>query len=225
MKKHKHSLKYYIKYFSTVITWSIFVILMVLAIFLGYYFVSLKIYEVKGEDYKPPFSIYTIVSPSMVPTINVYDVIVNFKVDSPEAIKKGDVITFISTSSISMGKTITHRVYSVLGLNQDGEYEYETKGDNNLVKDSMPASYSKLIGKTILRIPKVGYAQYFLASGTGWILIVVLPSLIVIIKDSLKLVKLTKMKKIAQLANLEMIMEDKKKGIFPEDEEEKIIIK
>ena len=34
-----------------------------------------SIYESKGE--RPPISIYTIVSPSMVPTIEVYDVVIN----------------------------------------------------------------------------------------------------------------------------------------------------
>ena len=58
------------------------------------------------------------------------DVILNTKVKDAKDIKVGDVITFISTSSISKGMTITHRVIEVT-KNENG-VAYRTKGDNNI---------------------------------------------------------------------------------------------
>jgi len=120
MKINSVKVKSIINYLATIITWAIFVILITLAALLIYYYVSVQIYARKGSNYAPPFSIYTIVSPSMTPKINVYDVIINFKVDKPTDINVGDVITFKSTSSITYGMIITHRVQDIQIVN--GEY-------------------------------------------------------------------------------------------------------
>ena len=40
-----------------------------------------------------------------------------------------------------------------------------------------------------MRIPKIGYIKYFLVSSYGWILAIVIPSLIVISLDIYKLIK------------------------------------
>ncbi len=224
MKKTGGKLKAIIKYITTVITWSVFVILVCAALFLFYYFISLRIYEAKGAAYRPALSIYTIVSPSMEDKIKVYDVVINKRVEKPEDIKVGDIITFISTSSISSGLTITHRVINRFQSN--GTYFYETKGDNNNRKDSAPASFDNVIGKAVMKIPKLGRVQFFLSSGLGWTLVVVLPSLFVIIKDVIKLVKISQMRKRARLANMNLVKEeDKKYAALLEEREAPIIIK
>ena len=73
----KMRIKSILNYIGSVISWTLFSILIICAAFLLYYFVSLKLYEAKGSKYRPFFSVYTIVSQSMVPTINVLDVIIN----------------------------------------------------------------------------------------------------------------------------------------------------
>ena len=66
-----------------------------------------------GNNKKDLFSAYTIVSPSMTPTINVLDVIVIKRADEPTDIKKGDIITFNSTDYRYSGVLVTHRVVDV----------------------------------------------------------------------------------------------------------------
>ena len=211
MKKTRVSFKAILKYLSTVITWSIFVVLIACAGFLAYYYISLQVYSSKGEQYKPKYSIYTIVSPSMVPNIKVYDVVINVKIDSPSEIKVGDIITFISTSSITNGMTITHRVKDVQIVN--GEYQYTTKGDNNAGPDTAPALYKNIIGKAVLKLPQLGRVQFFVASKMGWICVVVLPAFYVIMKDVLKLIKLSRVKNNANIENEKLIKkyEEKKR--------------
>ena len=224
MKKTGGRLKSIIRYITTVLSWSLFVMLMGIAAFLFYYFISLKIYETKGYDYRPALTIYTIVSPSMVPTIDVYDIVINKRVEKPEDIKVDDIITFISQSSISKGLTVTHRVANK--YQKDGVYYFETKGDNNISKDTMPTTFSDIIGKAVMRLPQFGRIQFFLASGTGWILVVVIPSLFVIIKDVIKLVKVSNMRKMARMENINMVLkEDKKAAAILEEMESPIIIK
>ena len=181
-----------IKFISGIISWVILVILVVIAMFLLYYFVAAKIYAQKGEEYKPAFALYTILSPSMVPNIKVYDVIVDVNVKSPQDIQVGDVITFRSTSSMTKDMIITHRVVQV--KEENGEYSYVTKGDANLSPDASPAPYKNVQGKVLFHIPQLGRVQEFLGTKGGWLLVVVLPALYVIISDILKIARLKTVK-------------------------------
>ena len=185
-----------ISFFKTVgniISWTMLVLLLLVAGFLLYYIISTQLYAAKGEKFAPKFSLYTIISPSMTPNINVYDIIIDERVDDYESLEVGDVITFISTSSISNGMTITHRIVDV--IETDEGTKYKTKGDNNLTADYALVTQDKIIGKVKFRIPQLGRIQFFLSSKGGWLLVILIPALIIILGDVLKLIKLLDIKK------------------------------
>lgn len=179
------------KYISTVVSWTIFVLLIIVGVLLIYYYISVRLYATKGEKFEPKFSVYTIVSESMVPTINKFDVIINTKVDDIKDVKINDVITFISTWKVTYGMTITHRVVGTKTLD-NGEVCLITRGDNNTQEDQACVEKSNLIGVTRGVIPGLGKIQFFLASGTGWLLVIILPALYIIIKDIFKIFNLSK---------------------------------
>ena len=88
-----------LNYIGKILSYACIVLLVLIGIFLVYYVITIQ--KAKNDaNFKPAVSLYTIVSGSMEPTIHVYDVVLNKAVNSPEEIKVGDVITFISTSSI-----------------------------------------------------------------------------------------------------------------------------
>ena len=178
------SLKKSLEYVGKLISTAVIIILILIGAFLIYYVVNAKILS-KKTGIVPKISLYTIISGSMEPSINVFDIILDIRVDDPSTVKVGDVITFISTSSISKDKTVTHRVMDIKKVN--GKYEFVTKGDNNPTADSATAKEADLIGKTILRIPKLGYIQVFILSKIGWVLLILLPAIGIIIYDSMKL--------------------------------------
>ena len=179
------------KYISTVVSWTLFVLLIIVGVLLIYYYISVRLYATKGEKFEPKFSVYTIVSESMVPTINKFDVIINTKVDDIKDVKINDVITFISTWKVTYGMTITHRVVGTKTLD-NGEVCLITRGDNNTQEDQACVEKSNLIGVTRGVIPGLGKIQFFLASGTGWLLVIILPALYIIIKDIFKIFNLSK---------------------------------
>ncbi len=194
----KEKLKSIFNYISTVLTWTLFIVLLILGVILVWYFISVKVvYKITGKP--PKYTVYTIVSRSMVPNINVYDMVINERIDNPKALKEGDIITFKSTCPSSLGLTVTHRIKKVYLI--DGRYQYMTKGDNNFVDDEGPALYENVVGKVVYKLPYLGRLQFFVASKAGWLLIVVLPALIIIIKDIFKLVQITRMKKDAEKQN------------------------
>lgn len=181
-----------LKIVGNIISWTLLSLLIIVAGFLLYYVISTQIYAVKGEKYAPKFSLYTIISPSMTPNINVYDIVIDERVDENDELKVGDVITFVSTSSISNGMTITHRIVDVIDSPEGPKYK--TKGDANLTPDYALVTKDKVMGKVKLRIPQLGRIQFFLSSKGGWLFIILIPAIIIVIIDILKLLKVVNIK-------------------------------
>ena len=175
-------------FIATVLMYSICLIMIIVFLVFVINFID-KQHNIKsGNDKKDLFSAYTIVSPSMVPSINVLDVVVTMRVDDPENLKKGDIITFNSTEYSYSGVTITHRI-SNIDKTSNGQYLFTTKGDNNNTEDSARTSFDKIYGKVLFRIPKIGYIQYYLSSILGWVAIIVVPAVMIIGYDIYKLIK------------------------------------
>ena len=171
------------------LSYAIIVVLIFLGLFFTYYFLSLKAYEKNPTVNIPRFGLYTIISPSMDPTIKVYDVVVDLNVFNQNNIKKGDIITFVSNSNVSKGLTVTHRVIDIVE-NEDGTKSYLTKGDNNLKTDQAMVNFNDIIGKVLFKIPQLGRLQFLIANKFGWLLVILIPALGVIIYDFIKLFKL-----------------------------------
>lgn len=223
MKQEKYSSsKSVFKLIANILSWTALAILLLIAAFLLYLTITSKIYAAKGVKYEPKFSLYTIISASMEPNLRVYDIIVDQRVDSVNDIKIGDIITFISTSSISSNKVVTHRVIDII-IDENGNYQYKTKGDNNISPDSAYAEYNNIIGKVLFKIPQLGRVQFFLANQGGWLIVVVIPALIIIVKDIMKIFKLSKVNKkaetVVEVAKEEN--EEEKKKQREEEEERK----
>lgn len=212
-KKEQKGKLTFIGLIGNIISWTALVLLIVVATFLLYYIITTQLSATKGDKYAPKFSMYTIVSPSMTPNINVYDIVIDKKVEDFSELKVGDVITFISTSSISNGMTITHRIVDIIETEEGTKYK--TKGDNNLTADYSLVTQDKIIGKVKFRIPQLGRVQFFLSSKGGWLIIILIPALIIILSDIFKLVNLVGIKKrvkdVEDDDNLEQLKEQEKR--------------
>ena len=178
-------------FIATVLMYSIFLIMVIVFLVFVVNFID-KQHNIKaGNNKQALFSAYTIVSPSMVPAINVLDVVVTKRVENPEDLEKGDIITFKSTDNRYSGVVVTHRIYGVQKTNS-GEYLYTTKGDNNNTPDSSKISFNEIYGRVLFRIPKIGYIQYYLSSILGWVAIIIAPAVMIIGYDIYKLIKTLK---------------------------------
>ena len=174
------------KFLSDVFLDVIIIILSLVAIGIVATFIDSTINAKKSISKPPLLGAYIIVTPSMVPTIKVEDAIVIKRIDSNK-LKKDDIITFLSNDSRYSGLTITHRIVDI--KNENGELHFYTKGDNNNSNDDGYITSDKIKGKVILKIPKIGYIQYFLTQTYGWILLIILPCLCILIVDIVKLSK------------------------------------
>ena len=95
--------------------------------------------------------------------IKVGDVVVTKRVGSPDDLKVGDIITYLSSD----GKSILHRIVAI--KNVDGRKLFSLRGDANNVNDPRLVEFSSVTGKFAFKISKVGYGVKFLQSGYGTI--------------------------------------------------------
>ena len=171
-------------------------IVSIFLICLIFYVVSGKIADKKNSN--PPFGFYTIISSSMEPTINVYDVVL-VKKTNVNKLKKNDIITFYSTNSYFGDTPITHRI---LKVDKSNGLEFTVKGDNNQREDNDKVKSENVIGKVILIIPSLGKLQFFLASQKGFVFAIIVPALIIITYDIYKIINAIILKsKLSKLKN------------------------
>lgn len=183
---------------SKIISWCVMTILCIIGALLITYIAVNKIALAKGE--KQPFGLYTIISPSMTPNIQVYDVVFVVRTD-PADIQIGDILSYYSTNSYFGNTPITHRV--VEKYNTGNGYAFRTRGDANPVNDSELIDEDHIVGVTKLVIPQLGRVQFFLASKFGWFTIILIPAVGVIIYDIMKLFKLIRIKNKMERLNVE----------------------
>lgn len=176
------------QYIVGVISYAIFIWLLLIGGTLLLYVADIKIRALKG-DYNPPvFNAYVVMSGSMLPSIKVKDIVVTKRV-AEEKINVKDVITFVSPDERFEGITITHRVIEKYFDSSINGYYYKTKGDNNNVADGALVPYDNILGKVILKVPKLGYLQDLLASKGALLVIVIIPCLAIFSYDIMKMFK------------------------------------
>ena len=176
------------RYIVSVVSYAIFIFLLLIGGTLLLYIADIKIRAAKGDYTAPVFNAYVVLSGSMLPTIKVKDIVVTKKI-AEEELKVGDIITFISPDTRFGGISVTHRIIDKIYDESQGIYKYRTQGDANNVSDTVPVPNENILGKVILKIPKLGYLQDILASKGGLIILVLIPCLSILSYDIMKIFK------------------------------------
>lgn len=183
-----------LKFITNVISYAIFIWLLLIGLALLVYVADIKIRAMKG-DYSPPtYNAYVVLTGSMVPEILPNDVVVTKK-RTPEELEEDDIITFISSDSRLSNIIVTHRIKNKYYDSTTGKYTFQTKGDANNTVDFALAEEHNIIGEVVLKIPKLGYVQEILASKGGLIVFIFIPCLGVLSYDIVKIIKNARKKK------------------------------
>jgi len=126
---------------------------------------------------------YVVASGSMVPELQVYDVLIVQGHVPFEEIQIGDIIVFDRPSGHD--RVIVHRVVSITN---DDPLTLRTKGDNNVASipgTDFPITEKEYIGKVEFQIPQIGYVTQVLKPPTNYILIVLVIG-VMIVKEIIK---------------------------------------
>ena len=130
-----------------------------------------------GYGTQNPF--YVVASGSMIPVLQVYDIIIIQGHESFEDIKVGDIIAFNRPSDHD--RIIVHRVASIIDYNPK---TIRTKGDANpasIPGTDFPITKEEYIGKVVYVIPQLGYVTQLLKPPANYIFMVIFLGIIVII--------------------------------------------
>ncbi len=120
------------------------------------------------------------------------DIVLIEDVSNKASLKAGDVIAFLSTNSVSFGKTITHMIREVKISPQGKVLGYITFGTNTGVNDEALVEPEYVLGKYAGKLPGVGDFFAFVKSTTGYIVCIFLPFFFLILYNAINVVRLTK---------------------------------
>lgn len=126
---------------------------------------------------------YVVASGSMLPELQVYDVLIVQAHIPFEDIQIGDIIVFDRPSGHD--RVIVHRVVSIT---DDDPRTIRTKGDNNVASipgTDFPITEKEYIGKVVNKIPQIGYVTQILKPPINYILIVIVIGFM-IVKEMIK---------------------------------------
>ena len=125
---------------------------------------------------------YVVSSGSMIPTLEVYDVIIVEGNTPFEDVKKGDIIVFYSPGKYELGeeRVIVHRVDSIV---KEDLKIIQTKGDNNprsMKNVDYPITEEIYLGKVEYVIPQVGYITQILQPPINYIIIAIIIGVMIV---------------------------------------------
>ena len=134
------------------------------------------------------YSPFSILTPSMDPTLKVGDIAICKLIDKNTELNENDIIAFKTT--IQGNKVIvTHRINSINKLD-DGTVVYTTKGDNNDVSDANTITRDDVVAiYTNKKFRLLGYVLDFIRNKWVFLFLVILPLAILFILELVGLIK------------------------------------
>lgn len=124
------------------------------------------------------YYMFTVLTDSMEPTINVGDVILSKKAD-PASLKTDDIVTYKAKSGSLAGHNITHRIIGKDVI--EGKTYIVTKGDNTKPNDiDAPILAEDVTAVMVKKLSFIASLLSFLKTPLGFVLVIVLPLVVVL---------------------------------------------
>jgi signal peptidase len=121
---------------------------------------------------------YVVASGSMIPVLEVYDVLIVSGYEPFDEIEIGDIIVFNRPSDHN--RVIVHRVASIM---EDDPKTIRTKGDANpasIPGTDFPITDEEYIGKVAYTLPQVGYITQLLKPPINYVIIAVVIGIMIV---------------------------------------------
>lgn len=134
--------------------------------------------------------LFTIISESMVPKYEVYDMLIAKDV-TPEELQKGDDLVYIGTVGDFEGKIITHQIIDI--EQENGKYVFTTKGIANLESDPQ-VKEEQIYGKVLYKSKILSWCSKIINNQYGFYFIIFVPMVILIFQEVIKEVEMHKRK-------------------------------
>jgi signal peptidase I len=120
---------------------------------------------------------------------NAGDIVIIKNTDEPQNLQPGEIISFMSTSSVSYGETVTHMI-------RERKYEngkfvgYVTFGTNKGENDEALVGPEYVLGTYAGKLPGVGNFFAFVKTVPGYIVCILVPFLLLILYNGVNVIVL-----------------------------------
>lgn len=183
---------------KTVFLWLVVLVAVAMMVFT---IVSVNTFDRNDRDIFG-FRCYIVLSDSMSATdFDAGDLVLVKEVD-PTTLKEGDIIAYQSQNSENYGATVTHKIRART-TDANGNPGFITYGTTTGVDDETVVTYPFVLGKYQMALPGVGTFFQFLKTPQGYIVCILIPFLLLILYQGLNCVKIFKMYKAEQMAELQ----------------------
>lgn len=123
------------------------------------------------------YSIYTIITESMVPKYEVFDMVISKKED-PNKLKVGDDIVYLGNKSDFAGKIVTHKIIEI--ENDNGTMKIHTKGIANDVEDPVITA-DQVMGKVVMKSTILSFISRVVNNSYGFYFVIFVPFAILVV--------------------------------------------
>lgn len=125
------------------------------------------------------YSMYTIITESMVPKYNVYDMVIVKDVE-PSELVVGDDVVYMGAVSDFKDKIVTHQIISI--TKKDGRFHFRTKGINNDIEDPS-IDESQVMGKVIFKSSLLSLISKIVNNPYGFYFVIFVPFAILLVME------------------------------------------
>ncbi|MGN1378892.1 MAG: signal peptidase I [Bacilli bacterium] len=129
-------------------------------------------------------SIYTIITPSMVPKYNIGDMVIAKKVDVNN-LRKGDDVVYLGNKDDFDGKIITHEIMNI--ENENGKILFHTKGIANDIEDPI-VSEEQIMGKVIFKSKLLSLISKVVNNSYGFYFVIFIPFTILVTMEIIDII-------------------------------------
>lgn len=165
------------------------------------FFITLITVIFFGTASKLPFvsnaQLMVVLSGSMKPTVKTGSLIM---IKPPSELKIGDIITFVTPRT---KKIVTHRILNIKEDKKNKVTNISTKGDANKSPDSWILERKHILGKLVISVPYLGYIINFSKTPKGFFLLAILPAVVIIFEELVRIKKLIQLQYENRILKLE----------------------
>lgn len=131
------------------------------------------------------YSIYTIITESMVPKYNIGDMVIAKKTPTNE-LKVEDDVVYLGKKSDFAGKIVTHQIIKI--ETTDNKTYFHTKGIANEIEDPLVES-DQVLGKVIMKSNILSFISRIVNNSYGFYFVIFVPFAILLVMEVIDFVE------------------------------------
>lgn len=137
------------------------------------------------------YSIYTIITESMVPKYNVGDMVIAKKIPITE-LKVNDDIVYLGNKNDFAGKIVTHQIIEI--EKKGNELYFHTKGIANMIEDPL-VEENQILGKVIMKGTILSLISKIVNNPYGFYFVIFVPFAILLVIEIIDFIEEKKERK------------------------------